>query len=159
MKPILLFLFAVLMGMITACQPEVTPILRETTGTTYQPGQIWSFAGRPGEESAFLVITKVEESVIGDETKVIVHVYIDGVEIEHPAGGVIKIIPHMPFTEAALNRSLIYSIDISMDLPAYESSYEKWREAYLNGKAEVFDISVRAALDSLEWSLQSSAGG
>lgn len=157
MKPVFLCLLTLLLAMVTGCQSEPTPILRETVNSTYQPGQIWSFATRPEEESAILIVTKVEESVVGDEITVVVHVYIDGVDIEHPDGGVINVVPHMPFTEAALNRSLVYPINFSADLPDFESGYEKWREAYLKGEADVFDVSIRTALDSLEWSLNSSA--
>lgn len=146
---ILLFVAVVL---LSACQ--AAPTLQDASESAFQVGGIWNYRARPGEEGSFLVITKVEEAIRGNDTTLIYHVYIDGVNITDSDGSRIEIIPHMPFTEEALKQSLVLPIQTTAELPDFQSGYENWRRAYLAGEAGVFNIPVAQAITNLEASLR-----
>lgn len=116
---------------------------------TFRAGQEWRFAGRPSDPKPTLVIVKVEAlPKVGD----VVHISVRGVQIRNsraPAGYVDSL-PHLPFSPAALQRSVTSLVADSVALPNFEPGYEKWRQ----DQGGVFTISVREALDLAEQALK-----
>ncbi|MCI0398487.1 MAG: hypothetical protein L0332_27540 [Chloroflexi bacterium] len=133
---------------LAGCQAEKLE-LHEVTDTTYEVGQKWNYRTPPGQELSYLLVTRVEEGEIDGETRTIVHVYIEKLSIEHPDGGTITSIPHMPFTKEALSKSVYSLFEYENDMPDTEEAYRKWREAYERGEASVFDVSVEHAINSV----------
>ena len=109
--------------------------------TKYQPGQIWTYKTRPGEESSRLTIVKVETH---EEIEKIIHVYISDVAIECETApdGVVKNIHHSPYTEGAINRSVLKLESETAELPKFQEGYAMWKEGFDQGEAGVFDINV-----------------
>ena len=56
----------------------------------------------------------------------------------------------MPFTRAALERSLTQLVSDSVALPAFQDGYEQWKSA----RGGAFTTSVRDALDHMEQALR-----
>ena len=112
-------------------------------------GQEWEFEGRPTDPHPTLVIVRVEQlPKVGD----VVHVSVRGVRIRNPraANGFSDNLPHMPFSRAAVERSVTTLVHDSVALPAYEEGYKQWK----NARGGVFTISVREAIDFAERALQ-----
>jgi hypothetical protein len=111
------------------------------------PGQVWSYHTRPGETASTVTVLKIE--TYRDLGRV-VHIRIDGVNIKNPIkGNAITDIPHLPFKEAAVQKSITKLIRQAPAVPEFEDGYHTWREAYIAGKAGAFDIPVSATLDAL----------
>ncbi|MDB5172486.1 MAG: hypothetical protein JWN51_1259 [Phycisphaerales bacterium] len=113
----------------------------------YQAGQVWTYRTRPGEKGSRLTIVKIEP--YGGGTAV--HVYISGVAIVNPAApkGKSTFISHMPFTEEAIDKSVLQLVDQSEQLPRFEEGYATWKEQADQGKAGVFNVSVAEAIEGV----------
>lgn len=71
----------------------------------FEPGQVWTYHTRPGEEESRLTIVKVEPH---DKLGTIVHIQVNGIaQKPPPARGLNSVIHHMPFAEEAIGRSVI----------------------------------------------------
>jgi hypothetical protein len=116
------------------------------TGTEFMPGQVWAYHTRAGEPGSTVTVLKVETyKDLGN----VVHIRVDGVNIRLPIQGhAITEIPHLPFKEAAVRKSVTKLVRRVTSLPEFQG-YDTWREAYLAGKAGAFDITVSATLDTL----------
>lgn len=125
-------------------------MLKDTKNSVYQPGQVWSYHSRPGEEKSRLVILKVEE--VGTDKKVgtIVHVYVDGISLKNAMGQETTVIPHVPFDEGAIDKSVIALIRENISLPNFKTGYEYWRTEFIAGKAAVFNTTVADAINSIQ---------
>ena len=135
-------LFLVL-GMTTAC-----PQKSEGETTPLKEGQVWKYETRSGEESSRVVIIKIEEN---ENTGTIVHVAIDNIRIRNPAeptGWKYKI-GHLPVDERALRKSLV-APDGQDFRPRDMTGYTKWKEAFQQGKAGVWSLSLADSLQTLE---------
>jgi len=134
------FAFAPLIALVLAGVP--THSVQEKH---LQVGQEWQFEGRPADPDPTLIIVRIEElPTLGE----VVHVSVRGVRINNPrvAGGFSDNLPHMPFSRAAIQRSVTKLVHDSVALPSYEAGYEQWKKAH----GGVFTISVREALDFAE---------
>jgi len=107
----------------------------------FVPGQIWTYATRPNEESSRVVILKVEED---DTLGTVVHIRVSGLRIPSPSapGGQTDQIGHMPFSEDALSRSLLKLESTSDAIPDFQEGYQQWRSAVDSGKGGIFTIDV-----------------
>lgn len=136
--------------------------LRATTNSRYQIGQIWSYQTRPGEETSYFQVVKVERHAkLGN----LVHVAIREVNMKNPEsleglGNRLKRIPffsdrvrHIPIVEKALNKSAAKLLREDVELPDYEEDYGKWRDAFDAGRAGIYNITLAEAVSEVEASL------
>ena len=117
----------------------------------YQPGQVWRYKTRQGEERSRITVLRVETL---PKVGIIVHVRVDRVRLRNCAGGPEPDnFQHMPFTRDALERSVTKlekdSVEIS-DL----SGYEQWR-ADCGG---VYTITVAEAIKVADYTFNKGLG-
>jgi hypothetical protein len=111
-------------------------------------GQIWSYKTRPGEEGSRLTVLKTESHPkLGN----VIHVAVAGVRIKNPRvpGGVSSTVGHMPYQEVALRASLVGVTGQEPSAPDLEG-YRTWKEAFDQGKAGIWSISVAEAVAAIE---------
>lgn len=120
----------------------------------FEPGQVWTYDARPGEESSRVVICRVDHDARLGE---IVHIHVRGLRVsnQRAPGGVSHEIGHLPYDAAALRSSLASLEATEADLPRYEEGHEEWRQAFDAGKAGVWTIPVREAIVLMESILSS----
>ena len=134
--------------------------LKDTNDSVYQPGQEWSYKARSGEEGSSLVICKVEtHSKMGT----IINVSLRGMNIKNPLqkSGFSDVITHLPFTEEAIDKSVINVLDRNHKLPEdlqedFQQAYDDWRAAFLEGKANILSSTLAETLDYIESSINSN---
>jgi len=117
----------------------------EGTARVFRVGQEWSFVGRSSDPEPTLIIVRVETLPrIGE----VIHISVRGVRIRnsHAAEGYVDTLPHLPFSPAALQRSVTRLVADSVTLPDFKPGYEEWRRA----QGGAFTVSVREALDLAE---------
>jgi hypothetical protein len=111
--------------------------LETTDESRYKPGQVWSLQ-IPDAPQARLLILRVE-SLLGVGT--IVHVAVGDVPVT---------VGHMPFTEDAIDRSVLELVRTeSLGANALEG-YDEWRRAFDNEGAGVFSVTVAEALKHVQ---------
>ena len=122
----------------------------------YQPGQVWSYHTRNGEEDSQLVILHLDST---PGLGAIVHVHINGVSIRtpHAPSGIATEITHLPFAEEAINRSVTQQIGVQQP-PDFQDAYSTWRSAFDSGQAGVFSITAAQAVDYIEQTLDQGGG-
>ncbi len=127
-------------------------VLLNTSQGRYQVGEKWNYRTRQGEEDSLLTVSKVESS---SKLGVIVHVSVDGLRIENPSapGGVSETIGHMPFTEAAIDKSVTSRAGSSRPVTLDDEGYKTWRRASDAGRAGVFTVTVAEGVDLVAQSL------
>lgn len=147
---ILLFLIF----LTTACSSN--PTLEDAESAIYQVGDEWIYQTRSGEEISTFTVIKIDKTTIDGEEKNIIHIAISDLSIDDPDGGQITAVPHMPFTEEALNRSALQPFNVVDPIPEEDlTAYQNWRERYLAGDATIFQITIANALNNLQASVQS----
>jgi len=117
------------------------------TAGELQPGQVWSYKTRHGEEASTITVLKVENYTdIGQ----VVHIRVNGIRMKNPLkGNIVTDIPHLPFGEMAVQKSITKLIRSSNAIPEFQVGYDTWKKAYLSGHAGAFDSSVGATLDAM----------
>jgi hypothetical protein len=112
-------------------------------------GDQWTYRTRPGEGSSTLTIGKVETT---PKLGVVVHVSLAGVRIKnsHAPTGYSETIAHMPFAEAALDKSVTALVTTAPVPLAFADGYGEWRRAFDAGKAGAFTITVSEGVDFME---------
>jgi len=120
--------------------------------TDFFPGQVWSYATRPGEEGSRVVICHVEQV---PNVGIVVHIRIEGIWVQtpHALDGVTTVISHMPFEEGALRQHLHRVEAMLESIPEFQEGYYTWRRAFDQGQAGVFTISPAEAVGVMEQSL------
>jgi hypothetical protein len=116
----------------------------------FEPGQVWTYHTRPGEEESRLMVVKVEPH---DKVGTIVHIRVEGVAQKNPhaPGGVSHVIHHMPFAAEAISKSVIELAASDQLVPAsFEEGYKLWKEAFDKGKAGVFTVTVAESITICE---------
>jgi hypothetical protein len=126
---------------------------RDTEHRRFEVGQVWYYHFRKGEDESTLTIVKIESY---PRIGAVIHIVVDGVCIANPKrpNDPIRQIDHMPFGDAALEASITELAGHRVSLPAFEQGYHEWREAFEEGQAGMFIISVAEAIDFLEQSLR-----
>jgi hypothetical protein len=125
---------------------------RNTTQSRYEPGQIWRYKTREGDEDSTLTVLKVETyPTIGT----VVHVCVERVRLDNAPGPEDNIsrIAHLPFGEGALDTSVTELIGTADPLPAFEEGYREWRHSFEVEEAGVFVIPVRQAVEFIDQAL------
>lgn len=118
----------------------------------FEVGQVWRFEGRPVDPDPTLVIVALEDNAVLGK---LVHVSISGVSMANPVApsGAIDTVSHMPFTEDAVHRSVTELAASAAALPDFEEGYWTWKQAFDNGEAGVWSLSVGEAVEAMEQAL------
>jgi hypothetical protein len=152
----LVSLFILLLLLLAACNEG--PPLEEGQSSVFQVGDEWTYQTRPGEGLSTFIVTKIDQTTIDEQEQTIIHIMVTDLEMEHPDGGLVTAVPHLPFTETALNRSALQPFDIIDPLPEDAlRTYENWRERYLRNDASVFEVTIAHALDDIQANLEANA--
>ena len=132
----------------TACNPAT-----EEKSVQFQVGQKWKFSGRLQDPEPRLVIGKID---FNDKTGNIIHVSVTGVRYKDPEaeGGFSSYIGHLPFNEEALRKSVTEIISENNSFPEFQEGYNIWKEAFDQGEAGAFNISVAETVELLEITLK-----
>jgi hypothetical protein len=114
-------------------------------------GQEWKYSTRPNEQNSTLVILKVEEyEGVGE----VVHIALDGLSIrnidnpEAPHSD----ISHMPFVADTVRECITELVGYT-EIPDFSEGYECWKEAYEDGDAGFFTITVAESVEFMEETL------
>jgi hypothetical protein len=110
--------------------------LVETDASRYKPGQVWSLQV-PGSPQALLKILRVE--TLGS-IETIVHVAVTNVPTT---------VGHLPFQEAAIDRSVVELVGTDPMRPESLDGYQEWRNAFETKGAGVFSRTVPEVLESM----------
>ena len=123
--------------------------LQDVTTSKYKVGQVWAYRTRPNELNSLLTVVKVE---LQHGTAVAVHIYVDGLNLKPAESGGLPgtTASHLPFSEEALDASVTDMVDHVVVLPDFEEGYMMWREAFLEGNAGIFSVTVAEVMDFME---------
>jgi hypothetical protein len=134
----------------SASRRDDANVLVDANQGKYHAGDKWNYRTRPGEEDSLLTVLKVESS---PNLGVIVHVSLDGLRIESASapGGVLETIGHMPFAEAAMEKSVTTRAAAGVPVTEDDEGYDQWRRAFDAGDAGIFTITVA---DGVEFIVQ-----
>lgn len=121
-------------------------------------GDCWSYSTRPGEESSFLVIRKIETLPNLGE---VIHVSVFDLKIKSPSApkGFIDQAGHLPIAGANVRASLKAQIQRNTQDIDWQGGYRMWREAYDAGKGGIFTKPVSECLGFLEEALNRGKKG
>ena len=112
---------------------------------SFEPGQVWRYATRTGEEQSRVWILSVETHPRTGEP--IVHIAISDVRLR--AAGELTTIGHIPISREALEASGVMLEATGAALPDFEEGYRMWRKAFDAGEAGVFSIPVAEVVGAL----------
>ena len=115
-------------------------------------GQVWTYKNRIGEDGSTVLINKVESH---PKLGKIFHVSIFGVKVKNSklAGGISTDLPHFPVSEETLNKSVVKLIGKKAPNPEYLDGYNVWKEAFDNGEAGIFTITLAEIVGVIEESI------
>jgi hypothetical protein len=118
---------------------------------SFQPGQVWTYQTRAGEEGSRVVVFKLDEhATLGT----IVHVAIEGARVRNPASptGVSTGIAHLPYELEALTRSVVALEDTRTGEPEL-TAYDTWKDAFERGEAGIWTVPLAEAVAMMEQAL------
>src|SRR5688572_12477161 len=96
--------------------------------TAFEPGQVWTYWTRAGEEGSRVIVCRVEDG--GGSVGQIVHIHVTGLRMKKKdaPGGQVDHVPHMPYSADALRRSVRKLEATGKALPpSFEEDYHQWR--------------------------------
>lgn len=119
------------------------------TKPAYAPGQAWSYRARPGEETSRVAIRRIDQEPEDGE---VFHISILGVKLRNHRvdGGVQPAMNHAAVSRATLVASLLDPVGAADEDESWRDGYAVWRQAYDNGDAGVFDLSIPEILGYIE---------
>lgn len=121
-------------------------------------GECWSYSSRPGEESSFLVIRKIETlPKLGE----VIHVSVFDLKIKSPSApkGFTDQAGHLPIAGANVRASLKAKIQKKIPDVDWTEGYRMWREAYDAGRGGVFTKPVSECVGFMEEALNRGKKG
>ena len=122
-----------------------------TNSSPLIPGQVWHYHTRPGEEKSTLTILRVDTTA---RLGILVHIAVDGVRVKNPGtDGVTTKLPHLPFSEKAVRRSVTTKVRDRAAIPDYREGYSIWRHDFDSGRAGVYTITVAEVVTIVEKTL------
>jgi hypothetical protein len=126
--------------------------MTDQEASRYRAGQVWTYHTRPGEEDSRVWILKVEHY---EKAGTIVHIMVDNVRVNITVdqGEADQVISHMPFAQAALDRSVITLEPTTESLPDFMEGYNHWKTAWDNEKAGCWTVDVKDAVEGINSSL------
>ena len=146
--------FAMFAGYITLnfCMRHLISIIALTMSFTLNAmelllGQVWKYKTRQGEQASTLTILKVESY---KDLGRVIHIRVDSIRMINPLkGNAVTDIPHLPFKEVAVQKSVTELVRKSPAIPEFQEGYDTWKSAYLAGKAGAFDTTVSSTLTAM----------
>jgi hypothetical protein len=124
----------------------------ERPQSQFQPGQVWTYRTRPGEERSRVTVLNVDpDPRLGN----LIHVRLDGLAIRSDLspGGTCGEIGHLPYSEEALAASVLTLESTTQALPEFENGYRTWREQFDSGKAGVWTTPLSECVAAMEGAL------
>lgn len=124
----------------------------------YEAGQMWSYRARPQDPSSAVMILLIDKDTPRGE---VIFVRVINVNFQSPGGKmVVMALSPLPFTRAALDRSVIKMTGKTSQLNWTDTRYRLWKQAASEGKkVELYDKTVAAAVSELELRIVSSMKG
>lgn len=118
----------------------------------FSEGQVWSYKNRIGEGGSTVLINKVESH---PKLGKIFHISIFGVKVKNSrvADGISTDFPHFPVSQETLNKSVIKLIGKREENPEYLNGYNIWKQAFDNGEAGIFTITLAEIVRVIEESI------
>jgi hypothetical protein len=125
--------------------------------TAFDVGQVWSYRTRAGEEASRAYVARVDRDL---GSKPVFHLYIDGLKLKNPLveGGVQDHLVHVPVSQEALEASVIAMTQEGVIPPDISEGYIIWREAFEQGQAGVFTMSLQRVVQYIEDQFARQAG-
>jgi hypothetical protein len=119
------------------------------TKPDYAEGQVWTYDHRPGEDGSRVVIRKIG---VEPEDGEVFHVSILGVKLRNHRvpGGAQPAMHHAAVLRTTLDKSLRTLTPATDADTAWEDGYAVWRQAYDNGDAGVFELTIAEILGYIE---------
>jgi hypothetical protein len=117
--------------------------------TNFAAGQEWSYKTRPQDSGSTLIIAKVD---MNERFGKIFHISLINVIVinPHTNDGISRELPHFPISEESIRSSVIEYKGVAKTMPSYQEGYKTWKEAFDNGNAGVFTITVSEIVDAVE---------
>ena len=146
--------FLTAVGIATAaagCAEELPPP-EPATSSQFEPGQVWRYKTRPGEEGSRVIVGKIEHA---PKLGTIVHVKLTGLRLKNPSApaGISEVMSHAPVSEPQLSASVTELTDGDGDLEGFSDGYATWLSSYRSGEAGVFTISLAEIAEYMERAL------
>ena len=130
--------------------------MQPTTDSKYRVGDVWEYTTRGGEEQSRLTIVKIDKS---SKLGIVIHIAVDRLNWRTCQGDPLpEQVPHMPFAREAIEDSVTRRVGSSRSLPNYQDGYEEWKNAFLNGHAGIYTISVKDAVSVAETTWRKGMG-
>ncbi len=126
--------------------------LEPVTDSSFEPGQVWSYQTRPGEEASLLVVGAVDRA---PKVGRVVHIKVMDIRLEtaQKVTGFANQIAHLALKEDALLESVTQQVDAPwVTLSGFEDGYNNWLDAYESGTLYVQKVPLAQALDKVETS-------
>lgn len=156
MKMLLLVLMCVGLLLVPSVMGSVqnnqTVKQEETNDSKFKVGQKWSYRARPGEESSYFIIVKIDND---PKLGRIIHISMRGLKIKNPRSpdGFSEVVSHLPFAEEAIEKSEVKLLEEKVDLPDFKEGYRIWREAFEAGRGGIYTITLAEAVAVMETAL------
>jgi hypothetical protein len=123
--------------------------LKRYSGSRFQVGQVWQYRTRLNDIKSVLQIVEVD---LLHSKEIAVHIQVRGLNMQssptEPNEGIAS---HLPFSEEAIEASVTNLLQQDSPLPDdFEEGYEVWREAFLEGNAGIFSVTVAEVIDMID---------
>jgi hypothetical protein len=142
-------LAAVLLLCAVSCDADIK-YLEPVTDSAFQPGQVWAYRTRPGEEGSRIIVGAIDR--VPKEGRV-VHITVTRIRLRtaNVPGGYANQISHLAIGESFLLESIREQVDTTgIDPGDFEGGYENWLDAYEAGSLFVQKVPLAEALDRIE---------
>jgi hypothetical protein len=116
---------------------------------SYEVGQIWSYRTRPQEPNSALMILRIDSSTDLGE---VIFIRLYNLNFRSTNGTIlVPVLSPLPFTRAALDRSVLKLTRKTDMVEQSELAYTKWKQAHLEGKkVALYKRPVAQVLPDLE---------
>ena len=117
-----------------------------------EPGQVWSYHTRPGEEDSLLVVLKVEQHPRFGKLAHISLENLHGLIRKHPEWPIAlaPMVAHLPCAHDAIAQS-VAKLEGRVDaIPDFSEGYRLWSEAVERGEAGVYTVALTQIVDAIE---------
>ena len=143
----LIFIMVGLFICLTGCKEPTDK--RDFQDDKFKVGQMWKYNTRTGEENSTLTILKVEKY---DSAGPVIHIYVNGLKLKNTRlrSGFSDDIGHLPLSKEAVLKSVTTLVSEDNNLPDFKEGYNNWKEAFDNGEAGIFTITVKESIDVTE---------
>lgn len=141
-----------LFSFISTSTFAVGTIQLQEAESKYKVGQQWSYQTRPGEEKSYFVVVKIDhDAKLGN----IIHISMKRLRMKNRRSpdGISEDVNHMPFSKEAIDKSEPKLLKENVDLPSFEEGYRMWREAFDEGRAGIYTITIAEAVGAMETTL------